>query len=143
MLSLGVFGDSSRFTREIHSLRYSVILLASHTDSNPRSWQLDLTLSSHLLGGLPLGLRPSMLHSRAILGNLVFDILDTCPKYRSCLCWIFCTMEISQLFCALVVTFLIPSLRETPVIRLRQDISKVRSRCSSFFLKDQDSIGSN
>ena len=65
--SLGVFGDSSRFTREIHVQRCSLILLASHTDSNPRSWQLSLMLSSHLLGGLPLGLRPSMLHSRAIL----------------------------------------------------------------------------
>ena len=61
--SVGVLGDSSYFTSEIHMLLSSIRFITLHAGAIPMSWQLDLMLSVHCFGGLPLGLWPGILPS--------------------------------------------------------------------------------
>ncbi len=97
-----------------------------------------LRMLIHFSGGLPLGLVPCVLPSRAIFGNLSFPILMIWPRYLSRLLMMSSTVLLWPSV-SLTFWFLILSSPETPRILRRQAISKTStsSLFSSAFLRVQ------
>ena len=113
---------------------------ASTNDGIPLVLQISLMHWFQRLGGLPCGLDPCMRPSNTNFGYLLPSILATCPKYVSCFWLILSSMDRLRPRVFLMNSFLNLSLRLTPIIRLRQDISNVLSLFMSRALRVQVSV---
>ena len=122
-------------TKRFQFLLSLVNLFASTWDS-PRDSQSSRTLSIHLFLGSPLGRVPLICPYNSIFENI--EILSgpmhtTCSKYVNCLCFSTISTSLSIPSSFFISMLRLLSLRVTPRIRRRTDISKTWSSrlCSS------------